>query len=106
MLRPQIRIHSAREFPPRAPETTPENDGIALSYGLGWGLFSTPHGRAFFKEGHDDGWQHHTVVFDDAGVAIAIMTDSDSGDRTFRALLAALGDTSTPWRWEGYAAEP
>jgi CubicO group peptidase (beta-lactamase class C family) len=62
MLSPQIRINSKHQFPSLAPETTDENDSIHLSYGLGWGLYWTPRGQAFFKEGHDEGWRHYTVM--------------------------------------------
>jgi CubicO group peptidase (beta-lactamase class C family) len=50
MLSPQIRIHTRRQFPSLNTELTDRNDAIRLSYGLGWGLFWTPVGQAFFKE--------------------------------------------------------
>jgi hypothetical protein len=103
MLRPQIRIHSARQFPPNAPETTTDYDPIELSYGLGWGLLATPHGKAYFKEGHDDGVQNYCISFDRARMAIVLMTNSDNGESMFKELLATLiADTFTPVRWEGY----
>ncbi len=61
MLSPQVRISSLHGFPTLATETTSQNDAIQLSYGLGWGLYWTPYGKAFFKEGHDDGWRNYTV---------------------------------------------
>jgi CubicO group peptidase (beta-lactamase class C family) len=103
MLSPQVRIRSAHQFPTRAPETTEANDAIRLSYGLGWGLLWSTYGKAYFKEGHDDGWQNYTITFDDAHVAIVIMTNSDNGESTFKELLATLvGDTFTPSDWERY----
>jgi CubicO group peptidase (beta-lactamase class C family) len=104
MLRPQIRIHAARQFPTLSPETTTRNRAIDLAYGLGWGLFtSKPHGRAWFKEGHDDGWQHHMVLFPDRHAALLLMGNSDSADGIFKALLEQLlDDRDTPWAWEGY----
>ena len=54
MLTPQIEITSKHQFPTLERQTTDENKAIRLSYGLGWGLFFTPYGRAFFKEGHFD----------------------------------------------------
>jgi CubicO group peptidase (beta-lactamase class C family) len=103
MLRPQIRIRSAHQFPTTDTETTDENDAIRLSYGLGWGLLSTPHGPAYFKEGHDDGFQHYSITFEEPRIAIAIMTNSDNGESIFVELLATLiGDRFTPWRWERY----
>jgi CubicO group peptidase (beta-lactamase class C family) len=103
MLRAQIRIHSKRQFPTTATETTDENDGIRLSYGLGWGLLWSKYGKAYFKEGHDDGFQSYAITFDEARTAIVIMTNSDNGESLFKELLeTVVGDTFTPWRWEGY----
>jgi CubicO group peptidase (beta-lactamase class C family) len=49
MLSPQITIHSPHQFPSLASATTTANDGIRLRYGIGWGLYSSPYGKAFFK---------------------------------------------------------
>jgi CubicO group peptidase (beta-lactamase class C family) len=103
MLRPQIRIHSAHQFPPNAPETTHDYDAVQLSYGLGWGLLATPYGKAYFKEGHDDGVQNYCISFDGPRTAIVIMTNSDNGESMFKELLATLiADTFTPAAWENY----
>ncbi|MGH9842356.1 MAG: serine hydrolase [Blastocatellia bacterium] len=103
MLRPQIRIHSKAQFPTLNNETTDENRAIRLAYGLGWGLFETPYGKAYFKEGHDDGWENHCVVFGEKKLALVLMANSSNGDSIFKELLATLlKDTYTPWKWEGY----
>ena len=103
MLKPQIRIRSARQFPTFDEETTTRNDGVQLSYGLGWALLKTPHGRAFFKGGHDDGWENYMIGFDKSGTGVVFMTNSSNGESIFKELLATLiGDTYTPWEWEGY----
>jgi CubicO group peptidase (beta-lactamase class C family) len=69
MLSPQIFIHSAHPFPSLSTDTSSANDRIHLSYGLGWGLFDTPSGTAFFKEGHDDGWVHYSMGMPSTGRA-------------------------------------
>jgi CubicO group peptidase (beta-lactamase class C family) len=103
MLNPQIRIHTRTQFPSLTTELTDRNDAIRLSYGLGWGLFWTPVGKAFFKEGHDEGWQHYTVVFDDRGIGIVIMSNSSNAEGIFQELLeTTIGNTYTPVEWEGY----
>ena len=103
MLSPQIEIHSKHEFPPFSSETTEENKPIRLSYGLGWGLYWTPYGKAFFKEGHDDGWRNYTVCFDDAKIGILIMTNSSNGESIYKELLETLEkNTYTPIEWEGF----
>jgi CubicO group peptidase (beta-lactamase class C family) len=103
MLRPQVRIHSRRQFPTLSGETTHANDGIQLSYGLGWGLYTTPFGKAFFKEGHDDGWRNYAVAFPDLKRGMVIMTNSANGEGIFKAVLESLlGNPYTPIAWEGY----
>jgi hypothetical protein len=75
---------------------------IALSYGLGWGLYSSPYGKAFFKEGHDEGWRHLALCFEN-GTGILIMTNSSNGEGIFKPLIdSVLGPTSFPFNWEGY----
>ncbi len=104
MLHPQIAILSKHEFPPFSTETTEENKPIRLSYGLAWGLYWTPYGKAFFKEGHDDGWRNYTVCFDDAKMGIVIMTNSSNGEGLYKELLETLlKNTYTPVEWEGFA---
>ena len=103
MLSPQIQILSKHEFPSLAFEPTEENKSICLSYGLGWGLYWTPYGKAFFKEGHDDGWRNYTVCFDDPGTGIVIMTNSSNGESIYKELLETLQrNTFTPIEWEGF----
>ncbi|MCS4229063.1 serine hydrolase [Sphingobacterium sp. BIGb0165] len=103
MIRPQIRIFSKTQFPPISTETTDENEGVQLAYGLGWGLLNTPYGRAFFKEGGDDAWKNYNINFIDRGISIVMICNSVNGSILFKDLLAQLiGDTFTPWKWEQY----
>lgn len=103
LITPQIEITSKYQFPTISNETTNENKTIHLSYGLGWGLLKTKYGRAFFKEGHDDGWQNYNINFKDKGISIIIMTNSDNSESIYKELLEkVIGDTFTPWQWERY----
>lgn len=103
MLNPQIQILSKHEFPTLAAETTEANRPIHLSYGLGWGLYQTPYGKAFFKEGHADGFRNYTVCFDKIGAGIVIMTNSANGEGIYKQLLETLlKNTFTPIEWEGF----
>jgi len=106
MLSPQIPILSRHQFPTLATETTDANRAIRLSYGLGWGLYFTPYGKAFFKEGHDEGWRHYAVIFDDQGTGILIMTNSSNGEAIYQELLETLlKNTYTPMEWEGFVRQ-
>jgi CubicO group peptidase (beta-lactamase class C family) len=103
MLAPQIQILSKHEFPSLETEITEENKPIHLSYGLAWGLYWTPYGEAFFKEGHDDSWRNYTVCFDKVGRGILIMTNSGNGEGIYKPLLEnLLKNTFTPIEWEGF----
>jgi CubicO group peptidase (beta-lactamase class C family) len=103
MLSAQVQILSKHEFPTLNNETTAENKGIRLSYGLAWGLYWTPYGKVFFKEGHDDGWRNYAVCFDKQKSGLVIMTNSGNGEGIFKAVLeTVLKDTFTPIEWEGY----
>jgi hypothetical protein len=43
------------------------------------------------------------INFIDKGISIAIITNSANGEFIFKELLETLiGDTFTPWKWEGY----
>jgi CubicO group peptidase (beta-lactamase class C family) len=105
MLSPQIQIMSKHEFPALSTETTTENRAIHLSYGLGWGLYWTRYGKAFFKEGHDEdgGWRHYVVCFDRPKAGMLIMANSSNGEDIYSGLLeTVLRDTFTPLEWEGF----
>jgi CubicO group peptidase (beta-lactamase class C family) len=104
MLSPQIQIFSKHEFPSLSTETTDGNKAIQLSYGLGWGLYWTSYGKAFFKEGHDDGWRNYTVCFDGVKMGMLVMTNSSNGEEIYKELLETLQkNTFTPIDWEGFA---
>jgi len=99
MFRSQVKIHSLHQFPSLAPETTTAYDAIQLSAGLGWGLYSTRYGNAFFKGGYDDGWRHQGLCFSN-GDGLLIMTNSSNGDGIFKPVFdSILGDTSFPFDW-------
>jgi CubicO group peptidase (beta-lactamase class C family) len=103
MFSPEIRITSKRQFGDGSMETTTDNDHIALSYGLGWGLLATPHGRGAFKEGHGDGFEHYSIVFPDRGLGVMILTNSANGESIFKELLeVSIADVYTPWEWQDY----
>jgi D-alanyl-D-alanine-carboxypeptidase/D-alanyl-D-alanine-endopeptidase len=103
MFRPQFRLRSVTQFGPLSQKDTSANDGISLSYGLGWGLLKSPYGWGAFKEGHGDGFQHYCIVFPETGTGIVIMSNSDNGESIFKDLLEiAIADKYTPWKWQNY----
>lgn len=102
MLSAQIRIQSEHQFPSLDTATTSAYDAIHLSYGIGWGMYKSPYGEAFFKEGHDEGWRNLALCFSN-GDGMLIMTNSSNGEGIFKPLVEALlGNTAFPFDWEGY----
>ena len=102
MLSPQIGIYAKRQFPSLNNDTTSANKKIQLSYGLGWGLFTSAYGKAFFKEGHGNGWQHYMIGIPDKKFSLIIMTNSDNGESMFKELVEKTTGITIPWEWEGY----
>jgi len=108
MLRPVLRIDTLHEFAIRANEGKGKEAGdVGLAYGVGWGLLThTRYGPAFFKEGHGDGAQNYMICFERSKSCMILLTNSDNGELAFRPLLEKiLGDTVTPFEWEGYTPE-
>ncbi|WP_318308446.1 serine hydrolase [Flagellimonas crocea] len=100
---PHIKIRNEKQFGEGTSITTNAYDDINLGYGLGWGYFETPYGKAVFKEGHGSGFVHHSVLFPETGKGIMIMTNFERGNSIFKELLdIALKDVYTPWKWENY----
>ena len=103
LFKPQIEITSRRQFPTHIWQDTDENKSIGLSYGLGWGLFNSRFGPAFFKEGHDDGWNNYALCLVDGSRCILLLANSSNGESIFLYLVDSLfGQTGLPWAWEGY----
>jgi CubicO group peptidase (beta-lactamase class C family)/uncharacterized Tic20 family protein len=103
MFKPQLRLRSLKQMGPQSNTQTTENDGIILSYGLGWGLLKSPYGWGAFKEGHGNGFQHYSIIFPSSGTGIVIMTNSDNGESIFKELLEiTIADKYTPWKWQQY----
>ena len=109
MLQPFIQIRTLHQFAVAAnePEGT-EAAAVGLAYGVGWGLLTrTRFGPAFFKEGHGDGAQNYMICFTERQACMILLTNSDNGERAFRPIFETImGDTVTPWEWEGYVFTP
>ena len=107
LFTPAIRIDTKHQFPTFDETKSSEGPSVGLAYGLGWGLLTkTKYGPAFFKEGHGDGAQNYMICFTKHRDCMIILTNSDNGELAFKPLLeGVLGDTVTPWEWEGYTRE-
>ncbi len=101
MLRPQIAITSAHQFPTFDPATNPANREIGLSSGLGSVLFRGPYGAAFYKGGHNDWTDNMAVCVESKKQCILLMSNSARAENIYPSLVGSLfGDTGLPWSWE------
>lgn len=102
-FKPQIRIDSKQQFGKNRLVKTTDNDDIELSYALGFGTYKTPFGKAIFKEGHIQGWEHYTVFYPSKNLGIVIMSNSSNGESIFKELLEiSMADKWMPWYWENF----
>lgn len=103
MFQPNIRIKSKKQFGELSLKKTDDNDNIKLSYGLGWGIITTPYGHGYFKEGHGEGFQHYSILFPEKNMGILLMSNSDNAESIFKEVLnIGIRDIYTPWFWEDY----
>ncbi|MGH9751671.1 MAG: serine hydrolase, partial [Blastocatellia bacterium] len=103
MLAPIVRINSRRMFAPNSQADAGANDAIHLSWGLGWGMFQTPHGQAFFHTGHSTSAQNYTVVYRKQGIGIVLLSNSANFESVAPEIVAAgIGDNHSPFNWLGY----
>ena len=101
MLRPQIAITSAHQFPTLDVTLNPANRMIGLSSGLGLVLFKSPYGVAFYKGGHDDWTDNLVVCVESKKQCILLLSNSMRGEVIYPALVKSVfGDSGLPWTWE------
>lgn len=104
MLSSQIAVVSPTKFPSHWPGETTLWQGVKLGYGLGWGVYESPQGPAFFKEGSDDGTNNLALGFRNARRGVLILSASGNTRGLFLPVVEALyGDTCLPWFWMGFA---
>jgi CubicO group peptidase (beta-lactamase class C family) len=105
MWAPQVRIAARTQFGPGSlvDGGSEEVSRLGLAYGIGWGLLTTRHGPAVFKEGHGDGAQTYLLCFPRQRRCLVLLANSDNAEWAFRPLVnALLGTDDVPWTWEGW----
>lgn len=102
MLTPQIALKNLRGFGPARDTLTTKNDAIQLAWGLGWGLFKSDYGQAFFHGGNTGGWKNYCVAYPDKKMAIILLSNSDNVEPQFGKIInLAIKDTQSPLEWMG-----
>ena len=101
LVRPQVPITSAHQFPTLAAEVEPRHRQIGLAAGLGLVTFRDVTGPAWFKGGHND-WTGNMVICLDRSRRCAVMLSNDvRAERIYPELARLmLGETRMPWTWE------
>lgn len=93
-------------FGPLSQVTTEAYRPLHLAWGLGWGVFATPQGAAFFHGGHDDGWEHYSVFYPEKKLGVIFLTNSSNGETIFPELLRrTIGDVYTPIEWLNFGRD-
>lgn len=104
LVRAQLPIHSARQFPSLIEARDPRGAQIQLAAGLGLVTFDAGRGKVWFKGGHND-WTGNMVVCEEsARRCIVLLANSVRAELIYPAIVElVLGDVGAPWWWEyGY----
>jgi CubicO group peptidase (beta-lactamase class C family) len=101
MVRPQLHIGTATQFPNLAPELPPERQRKDLYAGLGLIVFDGPQGPGFFKGGHDEQTANTMVCIERTRRCVLILSNDVRAEAGFADLVRViLGDTGVPYDWE------
>ena len=104
LVRSQLPIHSARQFPSLIEARDSRGAQIQLAAGLGLVTFDAGRGKVWFKGGHND-WTGNMVVCEEsARRCIVLLANSVRAELIYPAIVElVLGDAGAPWWWEyGY----
>ncbi|UOQ70390.1 serine hydrolase domain-containing protein [Hymenobacter cellulosilyticus] len=103
----QIKVTSPRGWGPGRDSTARQPDPLAKAWGLGWGLFTSRYGPAFWHGGHAEGWQNLCVAYPKKRLAVVLLSNSDNFQAVGAQLLrSCLGDADAPLEWAGYSPAP
>lgn len=100
VVRPQLAVTTASQFPTPAPEAPPERRYPGLASSLGLIVFDGPQGPAFFRGGHNDFTGNMWVCVQRTRDCVVIFGNDVRIEAATPALVkAALGETGAPWGW-------
>jgi CubicO group peptidase (beta-lactamase class C family) len=101
MVRPQLHIGTATQFPNFAPELPAAQQRRDLHAGLGVVVFEGPQGRGFFKGGHDEQTGNTMVCIEKSERCVLILSNDVRAEAGYAELVRSiLGDTGVPYDWE------
>ena len=101
MLKPQLHIGTATQFPNFAPDLPTNRQRRDLSAGLGVITFEGPQGPGFFKGGHDGQTANMMVCIEKSKRCVLLMSNDVRAEAGYAKLLGLiLGNTGVPLEWE------
>ncbi len=101
MVRPQLPITTASQFPTLQREARPEERQKGLGAGLGVVSFTGPQGRGFFKGGHNDSTGNMWVCLEKGRRCVVMLANDVRAEAAFPGIVKlVLGQTGVPWAWE------
>lgn len=101
LVRPQLPIASAHQFPTLVPATDARNAEVRLAAGLGLVTFEDASGPAWFKGGHNDWTGNMAVCFEGSQRCLVMLANDVRAERIYPEILhLVFGETRMPWRWE------
>lgn len=101
MVRPQLPITTASQFPTFQDELPADRRRPDLQAGLGVVTFTGPQGPGFFKGGHNDSTGNTFVCVEQGRRCIVILGNDVRAEDGFPELVRfVLGDTGVPFDWE------
>lgn len=101
LIRPQLAIRIARQFPSLRDDSDPRGPKIGLAAGLGLVTFDAGAGPVWFKGGHNP-WTGNMVVCQETERrCVVLLANSVRAEIIYPAIVAfVLRDTGMPWWWE------
>jgi hypothetical protein len=101
MVRAQLPITTASQFPTIQPEAPPEKRWKDLAAGIGLVTFNGPQGRGFFKGGHNDSTANMLVCLERGKRCVLILSNDVRSEKEIPGMVESLlGPTGLPWKWE------
>lgn len=101
LVRPQIAITSAHQFPTLRDWVGEDNAKIGLAAGLGLVTFRDSSGPAFFKGGHNDWTGNMAICLETRRRCLVMLSNDVRAERIYPDVARlVLGETAMPWDWE------
>ncbi|MDV3455469.1 serine hydrolase domain-containing protein [Sphingomonas sp. HF-S4] len=101
LIRGQLPITTASQFPSLQPEAPVAARPKGVAAGLGVIAFAGPQGAGFFKGGHNDSTANTLVCVAQRRRCVVILSNDVRAEAAFPELVrVAIGETGVPWHWE------